>query len=335
LASTGETHYLRYGAGRMGVRLPRRAEVLRGPEVLPISDSAIALRGALRGALESPIGSLPLAEIIRNKRPRSAAITISAITRPVPNEPIVTALLEALNAGGVADERVVIVIGTGMHRPSTAGERRIMLGDRLLARVEVIDHLADDAASHVRVSDEPPVSVNGRFMMADLKIVTGLIEPHFMAGYSGGRKGVCPGLVDLRTVQRFHGFKTMGDLRSVEGNLEVNPCHEESLRVARLVGIDFLVNVAITHDREIAGVYAGEMEAAHAVGCGQVAERLRLVNDGLKPEVQRRLCVNPAGAGGDAGVRAQRFIDDYFAENPGARVAVIPEGPYTMLARGR
>jgi nickel-dependent lactate racemase len=427
-------HELRYGTGRMGVNLPPDAMVLQGPPIPAIGDPA----GALRRAAESPAGSLPLAQIIRTKRPKSVAITISDITRPVPNEPIITALLETLNANGVADKQVVVIIGTGMHRASTAVERQIMLGEQLLSRVEVIDHIADDTASHARVSDDPPVSVNRRFVEADLKIVTGLIEPHFMAGYSGGRKGVCPGLVDLQTVQRFHGYKTMGDRRSVEGNLEGNLCHEESLRVARLVGVDFLVNVAITHDREIAGVYAGEMEAAHAVGCRQVAEwttvrvaepfdlvitsaggfpldgnfyqsvkgmvtalpalherstlmivsacaeigsneytemmlrydndwrrflrdiaatsrtakdqwqfqmhtrvlerigveRLRMANDGLRMEVQRRLCVNPVGGDGDAGLRTQRFIDDYLRANPRASVAVIPEGPYTMLSRG-
>jgi nickel-dependent lactate racemase len=427
-------HHLRYGTGQIDVDLPTHARVLQGPPIPALADPS----AAMRDALASPIGSLPLDQIVRKKRPQSVAITISDITRPVPNEPIITALLETLNAKGIADNQVVIIIGTGMHRPSTARERQIMLGDRLLSRIEVIDHIADDTASHVRVSDQPPVSVNGRFMRADLKIVTGLIEPHFMAGYSGGRKGVCPGLVDLETVQRFHGFKTMGHPRSVEGNLDGNLCHEESLRVARLVGIDFLVNVAITHDRKMAGVYAGEMEAAHAVGCRQVAawttakmekpfdlvvtsaggfpldanfyqtvkgvvtalpalheestllilsacseigspeysemmlrydndwrrflrdiataprtakdqwqfqmhtrvlerigvDRLRMANDGLPVEQQRRLCVNPIGGDGGVAKRVQRFIDDYLASHPTASVAVIPEGPYTMLSRG-
>jgi lactate racemase len=428
------TAHLRYGRGRMAVRLPENAVVLKGPEI-PAAPDAIA---AVRAALEKPIESLPLAEIVRRKQPKTVAITISDITRPVPNEPIVTALLEVLNAHGVADSQVVVIIATGMHRPSTPAERVILLGESLLRRLEVIDHIADDAESLDQVSQQPPVSVNARFVRAELKIVTGLIEPHFMAGYSGGRKGVCPGLVDLRTVQRFHGYKTMSDPRSVEGNLNGNPCHDEALRVARLVGVDFLVNVAITHDRRLAEVYAGDMEGAHAVGCRQAAEwtmakvaepfdlvvtsaggfpldanfyqtvkcmvtalpalhakstllvisacaeigspeytqtklkyrndwrkflsdiemdpvtakdqwqfqmhtrvldrigieRLRLANDGLSQEQQGLLCVSPIAGAGAAAERVQRFVDEYVAANPGARVAVIPEGPYTMLVAG-
>lgn len=431
--ATSKTVKLRYAKGFLSVRVPEAAPVLRGPEIPAVTDAI----GAVRAALEHPIASPPLSQIVRRKRPRSVAITISDITRPVPNEPIVTALLEVLNHEGVADSQVVILIATGMHRVSTPEERRIMLGESLLKRVEVIDHEADDLAAQVKVSDDPPVSVNARFVHADLKIVTGLIEPHFMAGFSGGRKGVCPGLVDLKTVQRFHGYRTMGDANSVEGLLEGNPCHEISLKVARLVGVDFLVNVAITHDRRLAGVYAGDMIEAHLVGCRQVSDwttarvptpfdlvitsaggfpldqnfyqsvkgmvgalpalhenstllivsacreigseeyssvmlrysndwraflrdiasqphtakdqwqyqmharvlerigidRLRMVNDGLAPDLLSHLSVTPVTGAGDAAARTQGFIDQYIRAHPQARIAAIPEGPYVMLKR--
>jgi len=258
---------LLYGKGVLPISLPDSATILQPPEIHALPDPA----AAILAALVRPIGSQPLAEIVRSRHPATVAITISDITRPVPNQPIVHALLEVLNQCGVSDHQVVVVIATGMHRPSTPEERCIMLGEAILQRVEVVDHVADDAESLVQVSAEPPVSVNARFASADLKIVTGLIEPHFMAGFSGGRKGVCPGLVDLRTLQRFHGYRTMADARSTEGRLEGNLCHAEALRVARLVGVDFLVNVAITHDRQLAGIYAGDMEEAHAAGCAQVA----------------------------------------------------------------
>lgn len=421
-----------YGRGRVGVRLPAGARVLRGAAHIPaLADPA----GAVRAALQRPIAARGVGEIAREKRPRTVAITISDITRPVPNELIVTALLEELAAAGVRDEQCVVIVGTGMHRPSMPEEKREMLGDALLRRVEVIDHNADDAASLVRVSEEPPVSVIGRFVRADMRVVTGLIEPHFMAGFSGGRKGICPALVDLRTVQRFHGYGIMADPNSVEGRLEGNPCHEESLRVARIVGCDFLVNVAITHDRRPAAVFAGDMEAAHLAGCRQVAEwntaeidrpfdlvvtssggypldknfyqsvkgmvtalpalhagsilvvlsacseigspeyaetmrrfggdpagflaeiarrsevvkdqwqyqmhcrvlsrigreRLMLAGDGLPANVLSGLAVTPVGGEGDVAARVQRFVDGYLARHPSTRVAVIPDGPYTMV----
>ena len=159
-----------------------------------------------------------------------------------------------------------------MHRPSTQAEREFMLGKDLLRRCRVVDHEADRQETLVRISEDPPVSINRIYAEAELKIVTGLIEPHFMAGYSGGRKGICPGLVDLSTVQRFHGYRTMGDPAAVEGKLAGNPCHEIAMLVAGLMGCDFLVNAAITHDRELAGVFAGDLIAAHERGCEQVGE---------------------------------------------------------------
>jgi hypothetical protein len=287
----------------------------------------------------------------------------------------------------------------------------------------------------VKISDDPPLSINAQFLNADLKIVTGLIEPHFMAGFSGGRKGVCPGLVDLATIQRFHGYATMADAHSVEGRLVGNPCHEIATKAALQVGVDLLVNVAITHDRQLAGIYVGDLEEAFLVGCHDAAgwttakfeepfdlvvtcaggfpldtsfyqtvkgmclalpalrpggtqltlsacdrvgdaeyeaiydrfgpdwrgflkhiasrsdtdkdqwgyqmqtrvlevlgiERTIFANDGLSLETQHKIAVTPAPGEGDAQSRAQSFIDQYIKDHPDARVAVIPEGPYTML----
>jgi len=423
---------LRYGTDQITLQLPDSATLLHGPDIPALPDP----EAAVRAALQQPIGCEPLRELAKRKQPRSVAISISDITRPVPNELLVTAILEELAAAGVPDAACVVVIATGMHRPSTPAERDIMLGTALQKRVEVIDHQAKQAHTVTRVSEDPPVGVNSRFLEADLQIVTGLIEPHFMAGFSGGRKGVCPGLVDLHTVQRFHGYQTMSDPHSVEGRLVGNPCHEESLRVARIVNPDFLVNVAITHSREPAGIYAGDMEDAFMAGCHDVAhwttapvekphdlvitcaggfpldknfyqtvkglctalpalhqdstllmlsaceeigepdyvelierfgpdwrgflqhiqtsgvtqkdqwqfhlqtrvldrigiDRLLLANDGLSHDLQRQIATTPCPGSGTAAERAQSFIDRYVQDHPDTSVAVIPEGPYTMLA---
>jgi nickel-dependent lactate racemase len=426
---------LRYGDGRLTVEVPEEAAVLENTAAAPSVGDPVEV---VRRSLAEPIGSPPLAELVRRKKPRSVAITISDITRPVPNRVILPALLDVLNAEGVADEQVSIIIGTGMHRPSTDVEKDILVGPDLRRRCAVLDHEADDADGLVRISDDPPVSLNRRFHEADFRIVTGLIEPHFMAGYSGGRKGVCPALVDLHTVQRFHGYDILADPKSTNGVIEGNPCHAESLRIAKLVGVDFLVNVTINHERALSGVYAGDMEAAHEAGCanaeswaaayvdepfdlvltngggapldqtfyqtvkgmvtalpalaeggtlviasdcgegigspeyretmarwhgawrefldhiratGQVVkdqwqyqmhtrvlertavERLRLLSDGLPLETQRALAVNPIDGDGPAAERLQRFVDEYLDAHPEARVAVVPEGPYTMLLR--
>jgi len=425
------TAELLFGTGRVPLRLPERAVVLRGPEI----PRAAAPEQVVRAALRQPVGAAPLREVAQAKQPGSVCITMSDITRPVPNELLITAILEELNAVGVEDSACTVLIATGMHRPSTERERQIMLGDELLRRVRVVDHEADRLDTHVRVCDDPPVSVNRRYAEADLKIVTGLIEPHFMAGYSGGRKGICPGLVDLETVQRFHGHRVMGDPAATEGRMQGNPCHEIGMLVAQQVGCDFLVNAAITHGRELAGVFAGDLVEAHEAGCEQVGAwtsaaveqpfdlvvtsaggypldesyyqtvkgmvtalpalhegsqllmcsactevgspefmalmqrygndyeaflrdiaasgrtekdqwqfqmqtrvlarvgqaRLLLANDGLPLLTQRGLGVTPVEGGGDAVARAQRHLDAFVAARPDARVAVIPEGPYTML----
>jgi len=426
---------LLYGTDGIAVRVPDSAVVLEGQHIPPIADP----RTAVVEALDAPIGSAPLKSLLADRQPTTVAMTVSDITRPVPNRQFLPAMLDVLNDAGIDDSNMVIIIGTGMHRPSTPDERQIILGPEILGRIEVIDHRADAPETLVTVSDDPPVSVCRRFAAADFRIVTGYIEAHFMAGFSGGRKGVCPALVDLATVQRFHGFQTLADPRADTGVLADNPCHEIALRVAKAVGVDFLFNVAITAEREMAGIYCGDLEAAHQAGCAQVAdwttatvdgpfdlvitngggfpldqtfyqtvkgmctalpalgpdstllqvsccneklgsqnftdlilqwdgdwrgflahieanahvtqldqwelqmqsrvlhriglEKLLFVSDGIAPDVQRRICVTPILGDGDAQTRAQRVIDDYLAAHLNARIAVIPEGPYTMLKR--
>lgn len=430
-ADNSQTVELRMGRGRLTVRVPASADVLRAPPIPALADPAATLRSALR----HPRGTDALRAVAERIQPESVVITMSDITRPVPNELIITAILEELALAGVPAAICTILIATGMHRPSTPEEREFMLGRDLLARCRVVDHRAEDASNLVRVSDDPPVSLNRIYAEADLKIVTGLIEPHFMAGYSGGRKGICPGLVDLETVQRFHGFRTMGDPAAVEGKLDGNPCHEIALRVATQIGCDFLVNAAITDDRAPAGFFAGDLVEAHRIGCDQVGawttvpvgtpydavltsaggypldqnfyqtvkgmvtalpaladgasllicsacqevgspeytalmaqhgsdyreflrsiatedktakdqwqyqlhtrvlerigvERLLLANDGLPIETQAGLAVTPLPGSAPAADRVQAWVDQFLLDHPEARIAVIPEGPYTLL----
>jgi lactate racemase len=421
-----------YGKDRMALRVPSRTEVLTGPTIPALQDP----ESSVRSALQHPINSTPLATIAKEKAPKSVVITMSDITRPVPNKLIITAILEELNRSGIPDEACTILIATGMHRPSTENERIIMLGEELLGRCRVVDHEANKQESLVKISDDPPISINRLYAEADLKIVTGLIEPHFMAGYSGGRKGICPGLVDLNTVQRFHGFQTMAAPTAMEGILTDNPCHEIAVSVAMKMGCDFLVNAAITNEREPAGIFAGDLIRAHEQGCEQVGkwtsarvdkpfdlvlqsaggypldesfyqtvkgmvtalpalhadstllicsactevgspdytdlmlrlggdyqsflneiasnqvtakdqwqyqmqtrvltrigvDRLRMANDGLPLDTQRKLAVSPLEGPGEAMQRAQHFIDEFATSHPNASIAAIPEGPYTMLA---
>ena len=428
-----KTVRLLYGADALAVRVPDDAVVLSGRDVPAVPDAP----RAIAEALAAPIGSPPLRELLAARRPETVAVTISDATRPVPNRDFLPPLLGVLNDCGIDDGQVVILIGTGMHRESTPAERVGLLGEEILERVEVIDHRADDPSTLAPISESPPIRVNRRFVEADFRIVTGFIEPHLMAGFSGGRKGVCPALVDLETIQRFHGYATLADPRAETGVLAGNPCHEIALAVAQEVGVDFLLNVALTRDKRIAGVYCGDLAAAHESGCRQAgdwaaaevdspfdlvlssgggspldrtfyqtvkgicgaapalgpdstlllvsgceegigsanyarlmrrwggdwrgflehlaadpdqterdqwelqvqarvlarigAERIWFVSDGIDAADQHCLAVRPIPGPGDPRARAQRAIDEYLAAHPHARVAAIPDGPYTML----
>jgi nickel-dependent lactate racemase len=173
----------------------------------------------------------------------------------------------------VGRDEITILVATGMHRPSTGSERTEMLGD-VAAAYRVVDHRADDDDGLVEVPGRSasglPVCLNRRYVAAGFRLVTGLVEPHFMAGFSGGRKAVCPGLASLDTVRHFHGAEIMGDPSACNALLAGNPCHEEALSVARLVPPDFTLNVVLNRDRRLVRAFAGEMEVAHLAACAFV-----------------------------------------------------------------
>jgi lactate racemase len=430
-----KTVRISYGKSGLEFKLPSSTTVLKGQNSTALTNPT----EAVLQALAHPIGSPSLTDLVKLKKPKTIAITISDITRPVPNRKFLPPILKILNECGISDSQIVIIIGTGMHRRSSREELEILAGLDILKRIEVIDHTAGDDKSLVKVSGDPPVSICRRFVEADFRIVTGYIEPHFMAGFSGGRKGACPALADLKTIQRFHGYKTLSSLYADNGILTGNPCHEIALTIARKVGVDFLFNVAITREREIAGIYCGDLEQAHLVGCMDVAKwtcveiekpfdlvitsgggypldqnfyqtvkgmcgalpaldkdstllvishcgeqigskaytdlmlsynndwrrflrdishnqnethldqwefqmhtrvlnliglkKLWFASDGIPYDLQQKIAVTPILGSGNIQTRVQKAIDDYVNNHKNCRVAVIPEGPYTMLHR--
>jgi nickel-dependent lactate racemase len=244
-----------------------RAEVLPDPAA------------AVHAAYDRPIAGPRLAEIVRGKGKSAAslraAITVSDITRPVPYhgvQGILTPLLDELNKLGLRRESIRLIVGTGTHRASTPAEKRTMFGRDVVSAYKILDHDCTDAASLVsigRTEGGTDVRVNRAYYEADLKIATGLTESHFMAGASGGRKAVCPGLVDLRTIQKFHSPEFLENPLAANLILAGNPCHEEARDVARAVGLDFAVTVTMDRAMRLTGVFAGEMDAVleAAVAC--------------------------------------------------------------------
>ena len=258
-----------YGAEIMKVRVPPYCAII-GMKEIPILPNPQA---AFEEALSNPIGCPPLTEIIRGKgKPAAAltaAVTVSDITRPVPyrgENGLLRPLLSRLEAEGIFRKNITIVIGNGMHRPSTADERVEMFGVEIVQDYRVIDHNCEDMGSLTFIGKSATggdVFVNSAFYRSDIRIATGLVESHFMVGLSGGRKAICPGLVDKRTIEKFHSPAFLESPFAQNLILAGNPCHEESLAIARTVGVDFIVNTTLDRDLRLTGVFAGDLEAAH------------------------------------------------------------------------
>ena len=281
---------LEYGRTGLAVRLP--ADRVVGPleirAVEPLPDPERAVESALR----SPIASRPLAEIARGKS--DACILVCDITRPVPNALILRPILKPLAAAGIPREKVLILVATGLHRPSTEAERVEMLSAEIADSYRVEDHHGTILEEHTYLGttvNEVPAWIDSRYVSADLKITTGLIEPHLMAGYSGGRKLICPGIAALETVKLWHGPKFLEHPKADCGFLDGNPVHEENTRIAKMAGCDFIVNVTLDSNRRVTSVVAGDMEAAFLEG-------VKFVESVVKAPVAREVDIVVTSAAG-------------------------------------
>jgi nickel-dependent lactate racemase len=258
-----------FGQNLIEIAVPPDCAELSMKAVSPLTDPG----AQIEKVLSNPIHSPTLEEIVRRKPKKpgelTAAITVSDITRPVPyrgDHGILTPVLRRLEASGIPKQNIRIIVGTGTHRPSTAEEKIEMLGEPVVKEYLVVDHKCEDADSLTyigKTQSGTKVFLNSLFRSSDIKIATGLVETHFMAGVSGGRKAICPGLVDKRTIEKFHSPHFLESPYSDNLILEGNPCHQEALEVALTVGIDFIVNVTLDKDMRITGVFAGDLEKAH------------------------------------------------------------------------
>src|SRR6185437_15052693 len=186
-----------------------------------------------------------------------------------PNPITLPPVLERLHRAGIPAENVTICIATGLHRGATEDELRTILGPEIAANYNIANHDAKDRELHRYVGTTQqgtPVYIDERFMAADLHITLGFIEQHLMLGFSGGRKLVVPGLAAQETIKVIHSPKFIREPLATEGSIEGNPLHDELLECARMVRHDFIVDVALTQERKIAGVFAGDPVKAHAAG---------------------------------------------------------------------
>ncbi|MBI2824118.1 MAG: nickel-dependent lactate racemase [Planctomycetia bacterium] len=256
---------LEYGKTGLAVELPadRVVRTLGYRNAPPLADPAAELDRKLR----SPTGTPPLSELARGRG--SACVVISDITRPVPNRLILPAILSTLEVAGIPRSQITILVATGLHRPNEGAELVEMVGAEIVERYRIENHHGTRLDEHAHLGSSPrgvPIWIDSRYLAADLKITTGLIEPHLMAGFSGGRKLVCPGLAALETVKVWHGPDFLEHPRADCGILEGNPVHEENTWIARRAGCDFIVNAVIDTERRSLAIVAGDMEQAFLEG---------------------------------------------------------------------
>jgi nickel-dependent lactate racemase len=252
-----------YGRDGLTVNLPDdiKVTVVRKHPMTPLCKPVQAVKQALK----KPVGCSPLGEIARGKK--SACILICDITRPVPNGTLLPPLVETIRGAGISKEDILILIATGLHRPNDGEELREIIGsDEVFNTIRIENHLARAREAHVQLgktSGGTPIIIDRRFVDADLRIVTGLVEPHFMAGYSGGRKVVAPGVAYQDTILNLHTARILEHCNAANCVIEGNPLHEEQIEIARTIGGIVALNVVIDEERRIGFVNFGEIEASH------------------------------------------------------------------------
>jgi nickel-dependent lactate racemase len=257
---------LAYGRGRLQVSVPDDAVVISPRELPGLRDEHAAFLEAVR----APIAASPLRALVTERS--TVAISISDVTRPTPSERLVPWIMAEL--AHVPRENFVILNGTGSHRPNTRDELVTMLGADIVETVRIVNHDAFAETGLTRVGATPlggEVWVSDEWLRAEVRIVTGFVEPHFFAGFSGGPKGVIPALAGIRTIKHLHSARMIGDPGSTWARLEGNPVQEEIRAAVALAPPHFLINVAINPRREITGVWAGHYLQAHEDACRFVA----------------------------------------------------------------
>ncbi len=225
---------------------------------------------AILDALSNPVACLPLSR--QSARCKSACIVICDITRPVPNSLILPPIIDTLIGAGICGDRITVLVATGLHRPNEGAELSELIGDdRVLDTVRVVNHFARSGSEHVFLGTTTrgtPVKLDRRFVEAEVRIVVGLVEAHFMAGYSGGRKLIAPGISHIETITSIHSARILEDPKAANCVLEGNPVHQELLEIAAMAGEVECVNVVVDDGRRLSLVNYGEILQSHTDAVG-------------------------------------------------------------------
>ena len=261
-----------YGKNRL--QLSMGGDRLTPRDAEPIADEA----GAVADALGNPIGTSPLRDIVHPGE--RVAIVVNDITRLTRTDLMLPPLLAALNAAGVPDRDIFIVFALGIHRRQTDEERKFIVGEEIHRRIRCFDHIATDDANLVEIGTTSfgnRVEINREVWDADRIVLTGEIIYHLIAGYSGGRKSLAPGVAGFRTTTVNHRMIFDPNCRS--GKLDGNPAHEDLLEACRMADPDFIVNVVLSPEGKLIRVVAGHYDLAHREGCRTVDAMMRVELD--------------------------------------------------------
>ncbi len=267
---------LDYGREGLEVEVPSSAQVLQ----MNATSGLEEVDRRLLEALQRPIGTPALKTLAQDRK--NACIVIADITRPVPNSTILPPMLHILEEAGIARQDITILVGTGLHRPNEGDELIALVGEQIARDYCIVNHRAraKETLTYLgATTGGAPIWIDSIYVEADLKIATSLIEPHLMAGYSGGRKAICPGIMGVDTMRVLHGPELMGHPKSAEGIIEGNPFHRQALEVAQKAGVDFTLNVSMNASREITGIFCGDLEKAHAEGVRFVEQQASAFTD--------------------------------------------------------
>ena len=272
---------LQYGVGGIDLETDAPNITVVEPRFVPgLPDEARGFQEALR----RPIGARPLAQTVRAGD--RVAVVIPDITRPLPSERLLPWLFAELSHLPAA--QITIINGTGSHRPNTPAEIERMVGREVASRYRIVNHVAQDPSTLAvagRTPDGRTVSMTKAYVEADRRIVLGFIEPHFMAGFSGGYKGIFPAIADIDAITHYHRAAVIADPKSTWGVLEGNPTQAQIRANGSLVPLDFCINVTLNKNREITGYYCGDPLQAHVTGCAFAKETAMVACDRPFPVV--------------------------------------------------
>jgi lactate racemase len=268
-----------YGENGLELNLPDdlHIDIIRAKEEKILDDPV----SAIIEAMDKPLMSKSLKAIIKNKIDGKICIVVSDSTRPVPSKIILTAIFKQLDELKIPDVNIKILIATGLHRKSSPQEMDRILGKEILNRYDIINHVAEDNETLEYLGENSlgsPVYINKLYLESDIKIITGYVEPHFFAGFSGGRKSIVPGIAGAESIKCNHSAKNIASNFSRFGILKENPIFQDAIDTAKMKKIrpDFMVNVCIDPKHKITKIIAGSLQAYNELA-----------------KYQENLCFNP------------------------------------------